>query len=242
MAKWRRPNISPFRAPSPDRRAALNAGRERARHLLERGQYELARPELERLVIDYPNEPDLQVMLGMCLSAIGDYDTALIHYERAYALDRAPVVLFPLGMTYVELAMFGSALHAFTESIRHGLPLPDATAAILTQLRQDVGAMASAMHLPLEKAIAGLREMERGTRWLERNDFPRAIEANRAAIKVLGAWPPPHSRDCACSHRRPARSRPIRRCALPNGRGRHRAPPAAPGRRSARCGHRRSNG
>ena len=46
MAKWRRPNISPFRAPSPDRRAALNAGRERARHLLERGQYELARPEL----------------------------------------------------------------------------------------------------------------------------------------------------------------------------------------------------
>ena len=117
----------------------------------------------------------------------------MIHYERAYALDKNPVVLYPLGLAYLQLAMFGSALHAFTESNRRGLPLPDAMQPIAGAAAPGRRRYGRAMRLPLEKAIAGLREMERGTRWLDRNDFARAIEANRAAIKVLGAWPPPHN-------------------------------------------------
>ena len=68
---------------------------------------------------------------------------SLIHYERAYALDKNPVALFPLGFAYLQLAMFGSALHAFTESNRRGLPLPDEMQPTVAQLRKDVGDMAS---------------------------------------------------------------------------------------------------
>ena len=193
MSKWRRLNAPSFRPKPPDRRAALNAGKARARDMLDRSQIDEALPHLQQLVIDYPDDGDLQMMYAMCLFATGDSDTALIHYERAYAMDKDPAILYPLGVAYLGLAMYGSALHAFTESNRRGLPLPDAMLPTLTQLRQDVGAMAHTMHLPLEKAIVGLREMEQGTRWLDRNDFPRAIATNRAAIKVLGAWPPPHN-------------------------------------------------
>ena len=80
-------------------------------------------------------------------------------------------MLFPMGLAYLELEMYGSALHAFNESKRRGLPLPDEMQTVLEQLRQDVGAMADEMGLSLEKAIAGLREMERGTRWLDRGDY-----------------------------------------------------------------------
>jgi Flp pilus assembly protein TadD len=117
----------------------------------------------------------------------------VFHYEQAHALDKNPVTLFPLGLAYLQLAMYGSALHAFNESKRRGLPPPAEMQTMLEQLRQDVGAMADEMGLPMEKAIAGLREMERGTRWLDRTDFGRAIEANRAAIRLLGDWPPPHN-------------------------------------------------
>lgn len=193
MTKWRRPNFTSIRGLTPDRRAALNAAKARVDQLLERGQLDRALPELQRLVGDYPDDAGLHAMLAICLYGLGNADTALIHYERAYALDKSPVVLLPMGLTYLRLSMFGSALHAFTESNRRGLPLPDDLAPVLAQLRRDVGAMAGAMRLPMDKAIAGLREMERGSRWLDRNDFPRAIEANRAAIKSLGAWPPPHN-------------------------------------------------
>lgn len=101
MAKWRRPNSLSFRPTPPDRRAALNAGKARARQLLDRGQIDEALPHLQRFVIDYPDDGDLQMMLGMCLFALGDSDTALIHYERAYALDKNPAVLFPLGLAYL---------------------------------------------------------------------------------------------------------------------------------------------
>ena len=193
MAKWRTFK-SPFVDSNPSsRRAALNAGKARASQLLDRGQTEAALAILEPLAADYQNDSDLQMMLGMCHASLGDPDAAVSHYERAYALDKIPVALFPMGLAYLQLAMYGSALHAFDESKRRGLPPPGEMQTVLEQLRQDVGAMAGEMGLSMEKAIAGLREMERGTRWLERGDYARAIEANRAAIRLLGKWPVPHN-------------------------------------------------
>jgi len=193
MVKWRRPSNSSFRPTPSSSRATLNASKARASQLLERGQTEEALAIIEALADDYPREPDLQVMLGMCHYTLGDPDKAVIHYEQAYALDKNPAMWFPLGLAYLQLSMFGSALYAFNESKRRGMAPPDAMQPVLSRLRQDVGAMANAVRVPMEKAIAGLRDMERGTRWLDRADYTRAIEANRAAIGLLGHWPPPHN-------------------------------------------------
>ena len=64
MSKWRRLNAPSFRPMPPDRRAALNAGKARARDLLDRGQIDEALPHLQRLVIDYPDDGDLQMMFA----------------------------------------------------------------------------------------------------------------------------------------------------------------------------------
>jgi tetratricopeptide (TPR) repeat protein len=171
----------------------LDAGKARAGQLLELGQIDAALAILEPLAVEYPHDPGVHMMLGMSYFDMGNLDAALVHYERAYALDKEPLTLLPLGLAYFELAMYGSALHAFEESRRRGLELPGEVQAVLEQLRQDVGAVAGETGLPLQKAIAGLREMERGTRSLDRGDYACAIEANRAAIRVLGAWPAPHN-------------------------------------------------
>ena len=72
MAKWRRPNSLSFRPTPPDRRAALNAGKARARQLLDRGQIDAALAHLQPLVTDYPDDADLQMMLAMCHFGLGD--------------------------------------------------------------------------------------------------------------------------------------------------------------------------
>jgi tetratricopeptide (TPR) repeat protein len=193
MAKWKRPKFAGFRHTPPDRRAALDEAKERAAQLLERGLVDEALLQLEEIVTNFPDDADLLMMLGTCHFVTGEPDAALVHYERAYALSKQPEILYPLGMVYLQLAMLGSALHAFTESVRRGLPLPEEIQSVLPQLRENVSAVADRLRLPLEKAVIGLREMERGMRWLDRNDYRRAVEASRAAIKVLGAWPPPHN-------------------------------------------------
>lgn len=193
MAKWRRLK-SPFvDSNSSSRRAALNAGKAQASQLLDRGEAEAALAILEPLAADFQQDAELQLMIGLCYVGLDDPDTALFHCERAYGLDKQPGILFPLGLVYLQLAMFGSALYALTESIRRGVPLPDDMQDVLEQLRQDVCAMAADAGLPLDKTIAGLREMERGIRLLVAAEYGRANEATRAAIKILGDWPEPHN-------------------------------------------------
>ena len=182
MAQWKKSRFASHRHLSPDQRAALNSSKEYANHLLERGRLDEAMRVLEPLVANYPNDVELLVMSGMCLYGMGDPDAALLNYERACELDRDPVILYPMGIAYLQLAMRGSAFHAFTESIRSGLPLPDELMPVITQLRQEISALAAALRLPQDKVIVGLRQMERGLRWLDRNDYRRGIDAIRAAI------------------------------------------------------------
>ncbi len=193
MAKWRRPSRLAYGPERTSRLATLNAAKARAGDLLERDQVEEALAILEPLAGDFQQDAELKMMLGTCYYGVGDPDAALLHFESAYALDKQPEMLLPLGIVYVDLEMYGSALHVFSELKRRGGDLPDEMRVVLQGLRQDVTAMAREMDLPLEKAVAGLREMERGTRWLDRGEYGRAIEANRAAIRLLGNWPPPHN-------------------------------------------------
>ena len=121
MAKWRRPSRLAYGPERTSRLSELNSAKERAYRLLERGQAEEALAILEPLAGDFPQDAELKMMLGSCYLGMGDPDTALSHFERAYAMDKQPYMLMPLGLVYLELEMYGSALHAFTESKRRGL-------------------------------------------------------------------------------------------------------------------------
>lgn len=193
MVKWRKPTFAGFRRTPPERQATLKAAKERMTQLLTRNRFDEALPHLEQLVIEHPDDVELLTMLGLCLFEVGDPDEALVHYERAYTLSKQPEILLTLGLIYLQLEMLANALTAFTESTRRGLSLPEDLQSTQELLRQNLSEVATKLHLPLEKATKGLREMERGRRWLERGDHRHAVEANSAAIKLLGDWPPPHN-------------------------------------------------
>ncbi len=198
MAKWRKPSKLAYGPGRTSRLAALNAAKERASRLLEQDKTEEALDILEPLVDVYPRDAELQMIIGTCYLGLDDPDGALVYFEGAYELDKEPALLLPLGLAYFRLEMYASALYALHESIRHGLPLPDDLQEVLEALRKDVGATAEEVGLPLAKTLTGLRELERGVRLLAYDEYGRAIEANRKAIRILGDWPDPHNNLALC--------------------------------------------
>lgn len=164
-----------------------------AAELIEAGQVEEALALLEPFAAFAPRDSELQLLLGIGYSAAGEPDLALVQYEQAYARTKDPVLLYPLGLTYLELAMVGSALYTLDEAERRGMIPPDDMADVMPHLRDTVGEIAKQLGMPLDKTIAGLRELERGARMTDRDDFVRAIEVTRAAIRLLGDWPPAQS-------------------------------------------------
>ena len=192
MAKWRRPSNLAYGPGRKSRRAALEFAKEEATGLLESDQLEEALDLLEPLINDFPRDAELHMMVATCYLGLDDPDSALFYFEIAHDIDKEPALLLPLGLTYHQLEMYGSALYAFHESIRHGLPLPDDVQEALAELRQNVGATAQEIGLPLEKVLPGLREMEHAIRMLAYDEYGQANEASRKAIKILGDWPDPH--------------------------------------------------
>ena len=194
MAKWRRPSNLAYGPGRKSQRAALEAAKEEATELMENDRLEEALDLLEPLTNDFPRDGELHMMVGTCYLGVDDPDSALFYFEMAYEIDNEPAILFPLGLTYYQLEMYGSALYAFHESIRHGLPLPDDDVQeALASLRQNLGATAEEIGLPLDKALPGLREMEHAIRMLAYDEYGQANEASRKAIKILGDWPDPHT-------------------------------------------------
>jgi tetratricopeptide (TPR) repeat protein len=198
MAKRRKLSNLAYGLERKSRLAALASAKEEATRLMQRGEGDAALDILEPLVDDFPRDAELQMMVGACYLGLEDPDGALFYFEGAYELDKEPAILFPLGLAYFQLEMYGSALYAFHESIRRGLPLPDDMQELLEGLRQDVSATAEEVGLPLEKTLRGLRELERGVRLIAYDEYSRAAEANRKAIKILGDWPNPHNNLALC--------------------------------------------
>jgi tetratricopeptide (TPR) repeat protein len=160
---------------------------------MESDQLEEALDLLEPLTNDFPRDAELQMMVAICYLGVDDPDSALFYFESAYEIDKESALLLPLGLTYYQLEMYGSALYAFHESIRHGLLLPDDVQEALAGLRQSMGTMAEEIGLPLEKVLPGLREMEHAIRMLAYDEYGQANEASRKAIKILGDWPDSHN-------------------------------------------------
>ena len=193
MAKWRRPSNLAYGPGRKSRRAALEAAKEEATELMESDRLEEALDLLEPLTNDFPRDGVLHMMVGTCYLGVDDPDSALFYFEMAYEIDKEPAILLPLGLTYYQLEMYRSALYAFNESIRHGLPLSDDVQELREGLRQSVGAEAEEIGLPLDKALPGLREMEHAIRMLAYDEYGQANAASRKAIKILGDWPDPHT-------------------------------------------------
>lgn len=193
MAKWRRPSNLAYGPGRKSRRATLEAAKQEVIQLMESEELEDALDLLEPLINDFPRDAELQMLAGTCYLGLDDPDSALYYFEGAHELDKDPDTWLPIGLACFQLELYGSALYAFEELIRHGLPLPDEVQEILEGLRHDVGAMAEEIGLPLEKALPGLREMERGIRLLGDSEYDQACAANRMAIKILGDWPNPHN-------------------------------------------------
>ncbi len=193
MAKWRRPSNLAYSPARKSRRAILDSAKEEATELMESDNLEEALDLLEPLTDDFPRDAELHMMVATCYLGVDDPDSALFYFEFAYEIDKEPALLLPLGLTYYQLQMYGSALYAFHESLRHDLPLPDDVLEVLAGLRQSVGEMADEIGLPLEKVLPGLREMEHAIRMLAYDEYGQANAASRRAIKILGDWPDPHN-------------------------------------------------
>lgn len=176
------------------RRAALESAKQRATELFEHGQSEEVIALLEPFAITAPDDVDLQMMLGMCYFDIDDPESALICFEQAYAAGQDPELLYPQGLAYMQLGMPATALQFFDEAAQHGAPPPDEINDLVPELRANLGETAEEIGLPPDQAIAGLREMERGVRLFDLDEFELSLDATRAAVKLLGDWSPVHNK------------------------------------------------
>lgn len=195
MAKRRKPRPVVYRTSGSARVDLLDSGKQLASDLIDRQRYEDALLVVQRLAVDYPEDPDVLMMLGICTDSQGDLFAAIANFERAYTRGRNPRRLpcIPWALPACSATCSAALIHAFTESQRQGLPIPADMQPAQAQLRRDVGAIATQLHLPIERVIAGLRDMERATLLLDQGEYAGAAAANRGAIKALGDWPPPHN-------------------------------------------------
>ena len=88
--------------------------------LYSNGQIQEALDSLETLIKDYPKEPLLYNISGVCYKAIGQLDVAVENFERALAIKPDYTeVNYNLGVTHRELGQLDAAVKCYKLSLIH---------------------------------------------------------------------------------------------------------------------------
>jgi tetratricopeptide (TPR) repeat protein len=175
--------------------AALEEALDQAQHLLDAGKPHQAIALLQPLVARHGRVPELQYALGLAKLQAGEPWDALPHYERAAQLGRDEVYTLALASIFYDLGLHAYALQAFRELQRQA---PNSAFAgmvreTISSLEHDMTLVAEQHSVPLRQVEAAVRHLNTANRALQQADYPTAIRANRQAIRVLDAWPPPRN-------------------------------------------------
>jgi tetratricopeptide (TPR) repeat protein len=175
--------------------AELEATLYEADDLITRGDYQAAFQLLEPLAVSHPREAHVHQYLGYARAEVGDSWGAISAYEQAMELGRDASLWLPLALLYLETRLRGLALNAFRQALEHEVNIPELEKVrrITALLEQGVAEIAHTLDLSPRQVELGLHHMDRGQLALHENDFPVSIAASQQAIRVLGAWPPPHN-------------------------------------------------
>ena len=86
--------------------------------LYSNGQVQEALDAIDTLTKDYPNEPLLYNISGVCYKAIGQLDAAVKSFEKALAIKPDYIeVNYNLGLTFQELAQLDDAVKCYEKAL-----------------------------------------------------------------------------------------------------------------------------
>ena len=86
--------------------------------LYSNGQIQEALDSVETLTKDYPKEPLLYNISGVCYKAIGQLDAAVKSFEKALALKSDYTeVNYNLGLTFQELGQLDAAVKCYEKAL-----------------------------------------------------------------------------------------------------------------------------
>jgi tetratricopeptide (TPR) repeat protein len=74
-----------------------------------KGQFEPARHEVDQVLATQPENSQARLLLGLCYFQLGRLPEAVIELEQIYAAQPDDVVVFTLGLAYINLKEFDKA-------------------------------------------------------------------------------------------------------------------------------------
>jgi tetratricopeptide (TPR) repeat protein len=162
---------------------------EQARKDLAQGKAAEAKTEFERLLADYPNEPDLHLFLGMALLRLRDPHGAEVAARKAIALNPQHVDARTF-LAWIELEVRGdvnAAINEYQKIIELHPELPDAYSnlAVAQKRKGDLDGAVLSLNRALERKPDFASALTtRGGILAEQNKWPEARRDFDAALKL----------------------------------------------------------